>query len=104
MRHISAFCRGVDRSDWCFRCGNQGHLAKECEAESSRCALCADTGRPADHRLGSGRCQTQSMRGNAKEQDSERKGDATEGKGRESGVIVDNEAMVLEETVLLDEL
>lgn len=52
--HISAFGRGIDRSDQCFRCRNQRNLAKACEAESSCCALCADSDKPADHRLGSG--------------------------------------------------
>lgn len=72
-------------------------LVKNCEAEGSRCAVCADSGRPADQRLGSERCQPQESRGNGKERYSERKGDEVTGKGRESGVIAESEVKVRKE-------
>lgn len=54
--HVSAMCRGSDRSNRCYRCGEEGHAAKACPAERARCALCFAQGRPADHKSGGGRC------------------------------------------------
>lgn len=45
----------VDRSGQCYRCGRPGHRASECSA-GLKCPLCADLGRPAEHRLGAPSC------------------------------------------------
>lgn len=54
--HVSAKCRGADRSNRCYRCGEEGHAAKACPAERVRCAVCYAQGRPAEHKPGGGRC------------------------------------------------
>ena len=45
----------VDRSNRCYNCGSTNHRASTCLAPA-RCPVCADLGRPADHRLGSKAC------------------------------------------------
>ena len=45
----------VDRSNRCYNCGSTNHRASACSAPA-RCPVCADLGRPADHRLGSKAC------------------------------------------------
>ncbi|XP_039315378.1 uncharacterized protein LOC120359958 [Solenopsis invicta] len=45
----------VDRSNLCYRCGQSGHVASRCE-EALRCPVCADLGRPAEHRFGGPAC------------------------------------------------
>lgn len=72
----------------------RGHLAKSCEAEGSRCAMCADLGRPADHRLGSGRCQLQESRG----MDRGRIGEEAEYMETEGDTTVEKKDTVREET------
>lgn len=47
----------VDRSELCFRCGKEGHKAKACTAEKVSCAVCAASGRPADHRMRGNKCR-----------------------------------------------
>lgn len=49
-------CAGTDRSSRCFRCGEEGRLARECVVMEVKCALCALLGKPAGHRMGGGRC------------------------------------------------
>lgn len=46
---------GVDRSGRCYRCGQSDHRAATCTAPP-KCPLCADLGRPANHRLGAPSC------------------------------------------------
>ncbi|CAH2209136.1 jg18883, partial [Pararge aegeria aegeria] len=55
--HVRKHCQNtIDRSLCCYCCGEQGHKARECEAKVPKCPVCADLGRPADHRLGSAKC------------------------------------------------
>ncbi|XP_048479019.1 uncharacterized protein LOC125488950 [Plutella xylostella] len=57
--HVRRQCpNSVDRSDRCYTCGETGHRANQCRADRPKCPLCADLGRPSDHRLGSKRCTT----------------------------------------------
>ena len=44
-----------DRSSRCYNCGEEGHKAKECTA-SSKCPVCSDGGKPANHRFGGKAC------------------------------------------------
>lgn len=54
--HIRAQCTSlVDRGETFFRCGQVGHAVKECTC-TEKCLLCAEAGKPADHRLGSKSC------------------------------------------------
>ena len=53
--HLGHRCTNVaDRSGRCFRCGGPDHKVAGCTANRPRCPLCADLGRPADHRMGVG--------------------------------------------------
>ncbi|XP_025267154.1 uncharacterized protein LOC112638883 [Camponotus floridanus] len=55
--HVKAQCCGdKDRSKDCYRCGGPGHIARECTLQV-HCPVCADMGRPADHRAGSRICK-----------------------------------------------
>ncbi|XP_070168816.1 uncharacterized protein [Polyergus mexicanus] len=48
--HVQQHCSSrVDRCGCCYRCGEMGHLARNC-ASNVRCPVCAELGRPADHR------------------------------------------------------
>ncbi|XP_026330913.1 uncharacterized protein LOC113238291 [Hyposmocoma kahamanoa] len=52
LGHTRPMCTsGSSREDLCFRCGNEGHQASNCKGVL-RCAVCADAGRPSDHRMG----------------------------------------------------
>lgn len=54
--HIKQRCHsGIDRSDLCFRCSKNGHKAVDCMA-TPHCSICADSNRPANHRLASCTC------------------------------------------------
>lgn len=54
--HTMAQCGGgPDRSKCCYKCGEAGHVAKDCAAPTW-CLVCADFGRKADHRAGSKVC------------------------------------------------
>ena len=44
-----------DRSSRCYNCGGEGHRAKQCTA-SSKCCVCSDAGKPANHRFGGKAC------------------------------------------------
>lgn len=55
--HVRARCPStVDRSDRCYACGVQGHQASRCTAQTLKCPLCTDLGRPSAHRLGTRSC------------------------------------------------
>lgn len=51
--HTSNKCKtDVDRSRACFRCGQEGYIARNCSAVP-KCLICERTGIPANHRMGS---------------------------------------------------
>jgi hypothetical protein len=52
----------VDRSERCYRCGDTSHRAAECASAAAKCPLCADLGRPADHRMGGKACRPPTRR------------------------------------------
>ncbi|XP_041977427.1 uncharacterized protein LOC121731828 [Aricia agestis] len=54
--HTRATCSSeIDRSELCFRCGQPGHSTKHC-GNPPHCALCEAREKPADHIVGSRRC------------------------------------------------
>lgn len=54
--HVRDQCKStVDRSSRCYRCGREGHKAQECN-NAPKCPVCADLGRPANHRSGNKAC------------------------------------------------
>ena len=50
-----------DRSSRCYNCGGEGHRAKECSA-SSKCPVCSDAGKQANHRFGGKACDLPATR------------------------------------------
>lgn len=51
--HVRNTCKfPEDRTGNCFRCGSGQHMVRDCVAPP-QCAICAQYGRRADHRLGS---------------------------------------------------
>ena len=52
----------TDRSKRCYNCCEEGHWAKNCTA-SSRCPVCSDESRPANHRFGGKACDSPITRG-----------------------------------------
>lgn len=51
--HLARFCRGKDRSQTCMKCGLNGHKANTCKNEP-RCVICLEAGRQnISHYLGS---------------------------------------------------
>ncbi|CAB0028942.1 unnamed protein product [Trichogramma brassicae] len=46
--HVAARCKGPDRTELCYRCGQKGHQAKDCKGQPS-CVLCRERGAD-DHR------------------------------------------------------
>lgn len=54
--HVRDQCKSdVDRSRRCYRCGKEGHKAQQCD-DAPKCPMCADLGRPANHRAGNKAC------------------------------------------------
>ncbi|XP_020295564.1 uncharacterized protein LOC109860703 [Pseudomyrmex gracilis] len=57
--HVMAACTFTapeeDRRGRCFNCGDRGHRVSTCTS-APKCPLCADLGRPANHRLGGRAC------------------------------------------------
>ncbi|XP_037296666.1 uncharacterized protein LOC119189940 [Manduca sexta] len=55
--HVGVRCTSeVDRSAFCFRCGQPGHKIGSCIADKPHCLACAAVGKPAEHRAGSRAC------------------------------------------------
>ncbi|EFN69220.1 hypothetical protein EAG_08157, partial [Camponotus floridanus] len=55
--HTRGVCKSeIDRSSLCFKCGRADHSYRECKNELY-CALCAQEGIEANHRIGSLRCK-----------------------------------------------
>lgn len=49
--HTATECTGTDRSKFCYKCGKDGHAAKDCTDEVA-CPICQTKG----HITGSGKC------------------------------------------------
>ncbi|KAF9797229.1 hypothetical protein SFRURICE_006211 [Spodoptera frugiperda] len=48
--HTRPMCpSSAERADTYYRCGKSGHLAASCDATTPHCAVCAASGRPANH-------------------------------------------------------
>ncbi|TGZ45778.1 hypothetical protein DBV15_12339, partial [Temnothorax longispinosus] len=55
--HVRSQCPSeADRSARCYRCGGDGHRARDCKGTPC-CPVCSDLGRPANHRAGGRACQ-----------------------------------------------
>ncbi|CAG9578742.1 unnamed protein product [Danaus chrysippus] len=64
--HTRALCpSAAERTDLCFRCGKGGHRSTACEATKPHCAVCADSGRPADHIMTGRKCRPPLKKGKA---------------------------------------
>ncbi|CAH2084845.1 unnamed protein product [Euphydryas editha] len=54
--HTRPVCpSGTNRGGLCFRCGLDGHKARDCTG-AVRCVVCADAGKPAAHLMGGRDC------------------------------------------------
>lgn len=54
--HVRGTCgSATDRTGSCFRCGQPGHIIRDCRFPV-KCVLCAELGLGPDHRLGSTQC------------------------------------------------
>ncbi|XP_017762078.1 PREDICTED: uncharacterized protein LOC108552173 [Eufriesea mexicana] len=57
--HARQCCpNNVDRSALCFRCRAGDHSEKLCKTLAHKCPVCANLGRPAEHRLGGGQARS----------------------------------------------
>lgn len=51
----------MDRRSLCYRCGQDGHQAKNCE-NIPQYVICREAGRPSAHRIGGASCKAPSRR------------------------------------------
>lgn len=58
FEHLRHQCKSsLDRSNACYKCGKNGHVAKGC-LDKPNCLVCKDKGKEHDHRAGSSVCQS----------------------------------------------
>ena len=63
LGHTRALCPSPkERSDLCFRCGISGHKVATCNSKL-HCAVCAESGRSADHVMGGKKCNPPKKKG-----------------------------------------
>lgn len=59
FEHLASNCKGPDRRECCYKCGEKADMAVDCRV-TPKCVACADSGVGADqlgHVLGSGKCR-----------------------------------------------
>lgn len=77
--HVRAQCSStVDRSGCCYNCGSPGHRANVCK-DKTRCVLCTEAGKPANHRVDSESCHAKKSRKAAKGSGQKEKRGGTKG-------------------------
>ncbi|XP_063830255.1 uncharacterized protein LOC135079532 [Ostrinia nubilalis] len=65
LGHTRQLCPStVDRSGLCFRCGNPGHKAADCDGQA-HCAVCAEASCDISHHMGGRNCKPPQKRGKA---------------------------------------
>ncbi|XP_047041534.1 uncharacterized protein LOC124645717 [Helicoverpa zea] len=62
--HTRPLCpSNAERGELCFRCGEGGHRLASCEAATTHCAVCAASGRPANHVMAGRECRPPPKKG-----------------------------------------
>ncbi|XP_047019170.1 uncharacterized protein LOC124629702 [Helicoverpa zea] len=62
--HTRPLCPSTaERGELCFRCGKEGHRLATCEAANTHCAVCAASGRPANHVMAGRECRPPQKKG-----------------------------------------
>lgn len=80
--HVREVCSDpADRTNCCYNCGSTEHKANNCKGPT-RCILCTEAGKPANHRVGGDSCPFRKKRvakvkgGQAGKKEEKKKGDA----------------------------